>query len=159
MVIADYFTEDGLLKQVGLGQENWNQIIVKELIDNALDAIEPLLEKKVFIEVTSESLGIYDNGAGITKEIVRDIYDFGNYVSQNRNYITASRGKQGNGLKTIISICYIQGFHLLWHTEEGIILEGIIDSEQLKYGKLKVDFSDFGTTDNRGIEIIGFNQS
>lgn len=44
MVIADYFTEDGLLKQVGLGQENWNQIIVKELIDNALDAIEPLLE-------------------------------------------------------------------------------------------------------------------
>lgn len=159
MVIADYFTEDGLLKQVGLGQENWNQIIVKELIDNALDAIEPLLEKKVFIEATSESLGIYDNGTGIKKEIVRDIYDFGNYVSQNRNYITASRGKQGNGLKTIISICYIQGFHLLWHTEEGIILEGIIDSEQLKYGKLKVDFSEVGTTDNRGIEIVGFNQS
>ena len=99
MVIADYFTEDGLLKQVGLEQENWNQIIVKELIDNALDAIEPLPEKKVFIEVTSESLGIYDNGTGIKKEIVRDIYDFGNYVSQNRNYITASRGKQGNGLK------------------------------------------------------------
>lgn len=67
-----------------------------------------LLEKKVFIEATSESLGIYDNGTGIKKKIVRDIYDFGNYVSQNRNYITASRGKQGNGLKTIISICYIQ---------------------------------------------------
>lgn len=108
MVIADYFTEDGLLKQVGLVKEYWNRIVVKELTDNALDAIEPLQDKKVFMDVTSGSLGIYDNGTGIKKETVEDIYDFENYVSQNRNYITASRGKQGNGLKTIISICYIQ---------------------------------------------------
>ena len=120
MVIADYFTEDGLLKQVGLVKEYWNRIVVKELTDNALDAIEPLQDKKVFMDVTSGSLGIYDNGTGIKKETVEDIYDFENYVSQNRNYITASRGKQGNGLKTIISICYIQGYRLLWHTAEGM---------------------------------------
>lgn len=155
MVIADYFTEDGLLKQVGLIKEYWNRIVVKELTDNALDAIEPLQDKKVFIDITSESLGIYDNGTGIKKETVEDIYDFGNYVSQNRNYITASRGKQGNGLKTIISICYIQGYRLLWHTAEGIILEANIDSEQLKYGQLKVSFVEMGVTDKRGIEIIG----
>lgn len=123
MVIADYFTEDGLLKQVGLVKEYWNRIVVKELTDNALDAIEPLQDKKVFMDVTSGSLGIYDNGTGIKKETVEDIYDFENYVSQNRNYITASRGKQGNGLKTIISICYIQGYRLLWHTAEGMIYE------------------------------------
>lgn len=140
MVIADYFTEDGLLKQVGLVKEYWNRIVVKELTDNALDAIEPLQDKKVFMDVTSGSLGIYDNGTGIKKETVEDIYDFENYVSQNRNYITASRGKQGNGLKTIISICYIQGYRLLWHTAEGIILEANIDSEQLRYGRLEVSF-------------------
>lgn len=155
MVIADYFTEDGLLKQVGLVKEYWNRIVVKELTDNALDAIEPLQDKKVFMDVTSGSLGIYDNGTGIKKETVEDIYDFENYVSQNRNYITASRGKQGNGLKTIISICYIQGYRLLWHTAEGIILEANIDSEQLRYGRLEVSFVEIGVTDKRGIEIIG----
>lgn len=151
MVIADYFTEDGLLKQVGLVKEYWNRIVVKELTDNALDAIEPLQDKKVFMDVTSGSLGIYDNGTGIKKETVEDIYDFENYVSQNRNYITASRGKQGNGLKTIISICYIQGYRLLWHTAEGIILEANIDSEQLRYGRLEVSFVEIGVTDKRGM--------
>ena len=107
------------------------------------------------MDVTSGSLGIYDNGTGIKKETVEDIYDFENYVSQNRNYITASRGKQGNGLKTIISICYIQGYRLLWHTAEGIILEANIDSEQLRYGRLEVSFVEIGVTDKRGIEIIG----
>lgn len=51
MVIADYFTEDGLLKQVGLVKEYWNRIVVKELTDNALDAIEPLQDKKVFMDI------------------------------------------------------------------------------------------------------------
>lgn len=104
MITADYFSEEGLIKQVGLNKGWWNQIILKELIDNALDAIEPLKKKEIHIEINTERLGIYDNGSGIKKDIVKSIYDFNNYVSQNRNYITASRGKQGNGLKTIISI-------------------------------------------------------
>ena len=104
MMVTDYFTEDGLVKQVGFSKGSWSQIVLKELIDNALDAIEPLKQKHVYINLSSGALGIYDNGKGIAAETVKDIYDFSNYVSQNRNYITASRGKQGNGLKTIIGI-------------------------------------------------------
>lgn len=39
---VDYFTEDGLIKQIGLTKDYWNKVIMKEIIDNALDAIEPL---------------------------------------------------------------------------------------------------------------------
>lgn len=130
--IVDYFTEDGLIKQIGLTKEYWNKVIVKEIIDNALDAIEPLNNKEIHIVQSEFSLGIYDNGNGISSEIIKSIYDFKFYVSQNRVYVTASRGKQGNGLKTIISICFLKKYHLLWHTNEGIILEGIIDAEKVK---------------------------
>lgn len=159
MITADYFSEEGLIKQVGLNKGWWNQIILKELIDNALDAIEPLKKKEIHIEINTERLGIYDNGSGIKKDIVKSIYDFNNYVSQNRNYITASRGKQGNGLKTIISICYLNKYRLLWHTAEGIVMEGIINPEQLRYGKVDVNFKELGKTEKRGIEIIGFDKN
>lgn len=158
MMVTDYFTEDGLVKQVGFSKGSWSQIVLKELIDNALDAIEPLKQKHIYIDLSSGALGIYDNGKGIAAETVKDIYDFSNYVSQNRNYITASRGKQGNGLKTIIGICHVNGWSLLWHTADGIILEGRIDTEQLRYGNLQVSFEEVGTTDKRGIEIKGFKE-
>lgn len=153
---VDYFTEDGLIKQIGLTKEYWNKVIMKEIIDNALDAIEPLNCKEVYIDQGVSSLGIYDNGNGIGCETVKSIFDFKFYVSQNRVYVTASRGKQGNGLKTIISICFLKKYHLLWHTNEGIILEGIIDEEKIKEGEISVDFKEIGDTGKRGIEICGY---
>ena len=154
--LVDYFTEDGLIKQIGLTKEYWNRVIIKEIVDNALDAIEPLNNKEVHIIQSDSSLGIYDNGNGISCEIIKSIYDFNFYVSQNRIYVTASRGKQGNGLKTIISICFLKKYRLLWHTNEGIILEGIIDAEKAKNGKICVDFKQIGTTEKKGIEICGY---
>lgn len=154
---VDYFTEDGLIKQIGLTKEYWNKVIMKEIIDNALDAIEPLNNKEVHIIQDAYSLGIYDNGNGISCETVKSIYDFSFYISQNRVFVTASRGKQGNGLKTIISICFLKKYHLLWHTSEGIILEGIIDAEKVKDGEISVDFVEVGNTEKRGIEICGYD--
>lgn len=153
---VDYFTEDGLIKQIGLTKEYWDKVIMKEIIDNALDAIEPLNNKEIHIAQGVSSLGIYDNGSGISCEIVKSFFDFKFYVSRNRVYITASRGKQGNGLKTIISICFLKKYLLLWHTNEGIILEGIIDAEKVKDGEICVNFKETGTTEKRGIEICGY---
>lgn len=154
---VDYFTEDGLIKQIGLTKEYWDKVIMKELIDNALDAIEPLNNKEIHIVQGVSSLGIYDNGSGISCETVKSIFDFKFYVSRNRVYITASRGKQGNGLKTIISVCFLKKYHLLWHTNEGVMLEGIIDAEKVKDGEICVDFKETGTTEKRGIEIRGYD--
>ena len=155
--LIDYFTEDGLIKQIGLTKEYWNKVIIKEIVDNALDAIEPMNNKEVNIIQNGSSLGIYDNGNGLNCEIIKSIYDFNFYVSQNRTYVTASRGKQGNGLKTVISICFLKKYRLLWHTSEGTILEGIIDAEKAKNGEVCVDFKQTGTTEKRGIEVCGYD--
>ena len=155
--LVDYFTEDGLIKQIGLTKEYWNKVIIKEIVDNALDAIEPMNNKEVHIIQSGSSLGIYDNGNGLNCEIIKSIYDFNFYVSQNRTYVTASRGKQGNGLKTVISICFLKKYRLLWHTSEGTILEGIIDAEKAKNGEVCVDFKQTGNTEKRGIEICGYD--
>lgn len=130
---------------------------MKEIIDNALDAIEPLNKKEVYIVLGALSLGIYDNGSGLNCDTIKNIYDFKYYVSQNRVYVTASRGKQGNGLKTIISICFLKKYRLLWHTSEGTILEGIVDIDKVKDGEVCVDFKQVGTTEKRGIEICGYD--
>lgn len=154
---VDYFTEDGLIKQIGLTKEYWNRVIMKEIIDNALDAIEPLNYKKIEIEQNEKSLGIYDNGNGINCDTVKSIYDFSCYVSQNRYFVTASRGKQGNGLKTIISICFLKKYRLLWHTNDGVIMEGIIDTEKIKDGEISIEFIEIGFTHKKGIEICGYD--
>ena len=48
-IMADYFTEDELVKKIGLPMTYWNDVVLKELIDNALDSIEPLADKRINI--------------------------------------------------------------------------------------------------------------
>lgn len=156
-IMADYFVEDELVKKIGLPMTYWNDVIIKELIDNALDSIEPLSEKKVNVIRDVDKLCIFDNGSGISCETVKNIYDFNYYISKNRHYVTASRGKQGNGLKTIISICFIKKWRLLWHTNDNVILEAMIDADLVKDGIINVEFKEIGATHNRGIEIVGFD--
>lgn len=146
-----------MIKKIGLPKSYWNAVVMKELIDNALDSIEPLTEKQVSIFVDEKKLCIFDNGNGISIDTVKNIYDFNFYVSKNRHFVTASRGKQGNGLKTIISICFLNKWRLLWYTSAGVIIEALIDPELVKDGIVKVEYREAGITDKRGVEIIGFN--
>lgn len=155
-IIADYFTEDELVKRIGLSKTHWDDVVIKELMDNALDSIEPLPEKFVEIVCGINGISIFDNGGGISIDTVKNIYDFNYYVSKNRHFVTASRGKQGNGLKTIISICFINKWRLLWHTSNNVILEATIDADRAKDGVIDVEFKEVGATDRRGVEIMGF---
>lgn len=160
-MIADYFTEDELIKKTGISKNLWDFVILKELIDNALDAIEALSEKKVFVnfEPNHSGLQIFDNGTGISINTVNQIYDFSVYISKNRHFITPSRGKQGNGLKTIISICYLMGYKLLWHTSDGVIIENVIDASDIDNGFLQYKTKDHGATEYRGVEIVGYSNT
>lgn len=157
-MLVNYFTEDGLIKNTGISKEYWDFVIFKELVDNALDAIEPMKEKHVSINLDTKEkkLQIFDNGNGISIDTINDIYDFSYFVSKNRDYVTPSRGKQGNGLKTIISICYLMGYRLLWHTSEGNMVENIIDDSDIQDGKVTFQTRQHGDTLWRGIEIIGY---
>lgn len=153
---SDYFNIKGLETKTGLVSYDWNLAIIKELIDNALDAIENGNDKQIEIIQSNNGLEIFDNGIGISIENVMKIYDFEYYISKNRHIITPSRGKQGNGLKSIIGMCYVNGYELLWHTSNGKIIKAVFDADQIMDNDLEVEFLEIGTTTKTGVEIKRF---
>lgn len=152
---SDFFDPKGLETRTGLLPQNWHLAIIKELIDNALDAIEENASKEIVLEYRNSTLKIFDNGNGISLEGINSIYDFNNYASANRHVITPSRGKLGNGLKSIIGICAVKEYSLLWHTSEGIILKANLNTDMVADIDLEADFIEIGLTDKKGIEIQG----
>ena len=156
--MIDYFTEDGLRKKTGLSEDMWNEMLFKELMDNALDAVESCQEKRIEVsyDTRSETLQVFDNGSGISEKSLESIYDFSVYHSSKRHYITPSRGQQGNGLKTVICVCFLNGYGLFWHTREGCRIQYSIDAEGVSFGRPpEVTCIDRADTGKRGIEIAG----
>ncbi|GEM_PF-6923720 len=105
----DLFTLDGLTKQTGVSSEQWDTYIIKELIDNAIDACESAgIEKpEVHITINESSISVKDNANGITKEILDKIIDINTYVGSKHYFKRPARGAQGNALLTILSIPYV----------------------------------------------------
>jgi DNA topoisomerase VI subunit B len=76
-------------------------ILVKELIDNALDAAEALGPPRVEVAVTGEGFSVSDNGPGLPEEIIRGSLDYNVRVSDKSLYVTPTRGQLGNALKCV----------------------------------------------------------
>jgi hypothetical protein len=76
--VMDFFSEKELVTQTGHGREEWPLVLVKELIDNALDACEESAVPPV-IEVHCDAAGIAvaDNGPGLPETLLLKQMDFG----------------------------------------------------------------------------------
>ena len=157
--MIDYFTSDGLTKKTGLSE--WRFMIFKEILDNALDALEPLEEKRIEVNYDSDTgtLQVYDNGGGIPESVIRDqIYDFTKYASSKRFFITPSRGQQWQGLKTVICACRLYGYGLYWHTQEGNRVQFEINVDDVSMGGLpEVTCVSRELTEKHGVEVVGIN--
>jgi DNA topoisomerase VI subunit A len=157
-ISSDYFTKQGLENRTGILSGDWYIVLLKELIDNALDAIEANADKKITVEYSDKTLKIFDNGNGLSSADIQAMYDFDNYVTKNRHIINISRGKLGNGLKTVIGICQVGKYRLLWHTNENNIVCPQLDAENAQDGEIKVEFIRLDErTDFKGVEIQGIN--
>ena len=99
----DFFSERELVTQTGHGREEWPLVLVKELIDNALDACDEA-EVQPVIEVACDAGGIAvsDNGLGLPESTLLRQLDFGVRASNREAYVAPTRGAQGNALKTIL---------------------------------------------------------
>lgn len=106
----DFFTVNGLQSSTGQTSRDFGNVVLKELIDNALDAcesagIEPRINVAVeFVENEKMILTVSDNGAGLDGSIVEKILDFDTRTSDKAAYKSPTRGAQGNALKTILGI-------------------------------------------------------
>jgi hypothetical protein len=116
----DYIELHWLEKITGRPSHDWDIYIVKELLDNALDADE-LWARKEGKEITLDielvynhqrELDIYSldiavtNNAPFPTDSLPSIFDFTSYASSKSHYKYPSRGQQGNALKTLLGIPY-----------------------------------------------------
>ena len=105
-----------LQNQTGHDVWDWLLVVLKELLDNALDACEeaevaPVI--KVSVSPKTGTIVIEDNGPGIPAETIRAVCDYTIRVSSREAYVSPSRGAQGNALKTILAMGYVLDRHRL----------------------------------------------
>ena len=105
--LAEFCSEKELVNQTGHDVEDWPLVVLKELMDNALDACEEVGTAPVIdIAVTDCSIVIADNGPGIPSETIEGMLDYTARVSSREAYVSPTRGAQGNALKTILAMAF-----------------------------------------------------
>jgi DNA topoisomerase VI subunit B len=103
--LAEFVGVRELNAQTGHSPAEWPLVILKELVDNALDECE---EAEVAPEITVEvstsrgEIIVRDNGRGLPADTLVDILDYLSRTSSREVYVSPTRGAQGNALKTLL---------------------------------------------------------
>ena len=106
--LLDFFSEKELTAQTGHATAQWPIVVLKELVDNALDACEEAnVAPEVEIVVDDTGITVIDNGPGIPAETIAAVLDYSVRVSSREAYIAPDRGAQGNALKTIVAMPFV----------------------------------------------------
>src|SRR5437870_5245334 len=117
----DYVRMEGLSRATGRSPHEWDLYILKELIDNALDADEVLWSKDLSLfpslQIRIEYINVprlqyrqllvrVSNRAMFPIDRIRDIFATQQYASRKAFFKGLTRGALGNALKTLLGIPY-----------------------------------------------------
>ena len=109
----EFCTRRELINQTGHEVYEWPLVVIKELVDNALDACEEAeIAPVIAITVRGHSIIIKDNGPGIPAQTIKGVLDYNIRVSSREAYVSPTRGAQGNALKTM-PMAYVLAPHRL----------------------------------------------
>ena len=136
----EYFNAKELQAQTGQPSYKFGEVVLKELIDNALDACEnasinPVIQIGISSTEDRMRICVSDNGTGISEAVIKSILNFSTRTSDKAAYKAPTRGAQGNAFKTIIGIPHALGGGLV-----------TIDSLGLRH-TIKVHATPAGTID------------
>jgi hypothetical protein len=120
--LMEFCSEKELVAQTGHQSYEWPRVITKELVDNGIDACEEA-EVAPSIKITLTTgypksrrraakptrIVFEDNGPGIPAGTIAGIIDYNVRVSSREAYISPTRGRQGNALKSILPMAYVLG--------------------------------------------------
>ncbi len=142
-MVEEFFTQKGLTAQAGQGRDNFGSVVIKELVDNAIDAAEyagvsPVIEINVKSGLGLHIISVTDNGNGISGDTIDRILNFQTRTSDKAAYRTPSRGAQGNSLKTLIGMPCALGIDAPV-TIESLGIKHSIKARLDPAGKLRID--------------------
>ncbi|WP_051970096.1 ATP-binding protein [Kitasatospora azatica] len=111
---AEFLDWRALQSQTGQSRERFGDVVIKELLDNALDAAETESNRpEIGLAVTWADgvarVCVTDNGPGMAGGVVERILDFTRNVSDKESLRSPTRGMQGNAFKTLLGIPYALG--------------------------------------------------
>lgn len=111
---ADFLDKRALVSQTGQPSERFGDVVLKELLDNALDAcetasVQPEISITMRAGEDARRVTVADNGPGIPPDVMARVLDFTTLTSDKALYRSPSRGAQGNALKTIAGIPHALG--------------------------------------------------
>jgi DNA topoisomerase VI subunit B len=103
----EYFSGKELSMQLGAAPSGWGLVLIKELVDNALDACETAgTPPEIHVTLTPEGFTVADNGPGMSQALIERSLDYDIRVSDKTYYISPSRGQLGNALKCLWAAPY-----------------------------------------------------
>lgn len=106
--LMEFCSEKELVNQTGHERDDWPLVIIKELVDNALDACEEgEISPQVKVRVNKAGITIADNGPGIPEDTITGVTDYTVRASSREAYVAPDRGAQGNALKTILPMPFV----------------------------------------------------
>lgn len=106
--LLEFFSEKELAMQMGCPTEHWPIALLKEVIDNALDACEITgLLPDIAITLEPDALHIRDYGPGLPVTTLERSLDYQVRVSDKAHYVSPSRGQLGNALKCLWAAPYV----------------------------------------------------
>ena len=100
--LLEFFSPKELQMQIGSSQEQWPLALLKELIDNGLDACETSgIAPEITVTIDQDAVSVRDNDPGIPPKTIERSLDYLYRVSDKNHYVSPTRGQLGNALKYV----------------------------------------------------------